>query len=278
MTPGDHTVTLVYENSRNNCKDTVERKVRVHPSPEVTASPDRLICLEDTLRVTADGAIHYEWLPNDNITNNQVSNPDVWPSQDQYYTVTGRDSNWCANSDSVWVQVQQPPQLTMPPDTIVIVGDEVQLNPVTFDAWSWAWTPGDGLSCTDCPNPIAKPLVNTEYKLAIKDSLGCFETIRTMRILVEVKYSLDVPEAFTPNGDGINDVIYPDGWGIKDIVEFRVFNRWGEQVFEASPVEPGWDGYYKGELQNAETYIYLVKARTFDNVLRSEQGMFSLIR
>ncbi|UTW61122.1 gliding motility-associated C-terminal domain-containing protein [bacterium SCSIO 12741] len=150
--------------------------------------------------------------------------------------------------------------------------------PTAFQAYTWSWTPSTGLSCADCAEPIAQPLRTTEYTLTIKDSLGCFEAIQVVKVEVEVKYSVDVPEAFTPNGDGVNDVIFPAGWGIKDIISFKVFNRWGEMVFESSPDQLGWDGYYKGELQNMETYIYVIEVRTYDEEVSIEEGYFSLIR
>ncbi|UTW61121.1 PKD domain-containing protein [bacterium SCSIO 12741] len=111
---GDYTVTLVYENSQNGCKDTIQKPVRVHPLPVITASSDQWICLEDSIRLTATGGNIYNWSPNNQIDDTTKTSPTVWPSETRAYYVEGRDSNWCANYDTTWVFVQQKPTLTMP--------------------------------------------------------------------------------------------------------------------------------------------------------------------
>jgi len=73
-------------------------------------------------------------------------------------------------------------------------------------------------------------------------------------------------------------VISPAGWGLKEIIEFKVFNRWGELVFEATKSTPGWDGYYKGDLQNMETYVYYVQAVTYSDKILTKEGYFTLVR
>jgi gliding motility-associated-like protein len=80
---------------------------------------------------------------------------------------------------------------------------------------------------------------------------------------IEPKASVDVPTAFTPNGDGINDIIYVDGWGIRKLNYFRIYNRWGELLFESNDIKIGWDGTYKGVPQNMETYVWQVSVETY---------------
>ncbi len=74
---------------------------------------------------------------------------------------------------------------------------------------------------------------------------------------------MDVPSAFTPNGDGINDIVYPDGWGIRKLIYFRIYNRWGQLLFESNDLKHGWDGTYQGAPQNMETYVYQVQVETY---------------
>ena len=89
---------------------------------------------------------------------------------------------------------------------------------------------------------------------------------------------MNIPKAFTPNADGHNDVILARGWGIKELLEFRIYNRWGEMVFESNDVNKGWDGYYKDKLQATETYVYTVRALMYDDQIISKKGNLSLIR
>ncbi|TXC82172.1 T9SS type B sorting domain-containing protein, partial [Luteibaculum oceani] len=93
------------------------------------------------------------------------------------------------------------------------------------------------------------------------------------------KYSLDVPDAFSPNGDGINDEIYPQGWGVESYEEFRVYNRYGELVFTGTPDNPAWDGTVNGEPAAVDTYYFVVRAKMFDKRIREIlHGEFRLIR
>ena len=92
------------------------------------------------------------------------------------------------------------------------------------------------------------------------------------------EYSLDVPKAFTPNGDGNNDVVYVKGWGIEELLTFKIFNRWGELVFESHDVNDGWDGTYKGKPQNPDTYVFLVTGRYYSGDVKSLKGYITLLR
>jgi gliding motility-associated-like protein len=98
-------------------------------------------------------------------------------------------------------------------------------------------------------------------------------------VFIDPQTSVDVPTAFTPNGDGTNDVIYADGWGIKKLNYFKIYNRWGQLVFESNDIKVGWDGTYNGVPQNMETYIYQVSVETYlDKQPLQKTSSFKLIR
>jgi gliding motility-associated-like protein len=97
-------------------------------------------------------------------------------------------------------------------------------------------------------------------------------------VFVDEKYSLDVPSAFTPNGDGNNDVIYVKGWGIKKLLEFTIYNRWGERVFTTDDINQGWDGTFKGKPQNIDTYVYYAKGLLYSGKEISKKGTINLFR
>ena len=275
---GKYPVELIYLNSKNGCKDTASREVLVLPLPDVLGSGDLEVCYGDSAQLQAEGALSYLWTPDFRLTNNKISNPKAGLNESHIYLLAGTDSNNCTNTTNVAVYVQQIPEVSMPEDKIIIIGEEFPLIPNISNGSKYRWEPPTGLSCSDCPNPVAKPLKNTTYTLFVTDSLGCFETKKSFRVEVEPKFSLDVPEVFTPNGDGINDFIFPNGWGIQNLLEFKIFNRWGELVFEATKETPGWDGYYKGKLQNMETYVYYAKAQSYADEVISKEGYFTLVR
>lgn len=114
----------------------------------------------------------------------------------------------------------------------------------------------------------------------IEDEMKCSAVANTYKIIVDPKISIDVPTAFTPNSDGTNDVIYADGWGIRKLNYFRIYNRWGQLMFETNDLKTGWDGRFNGIPQNMETYVYQVSAVTYSketpNVAKA--GSFKLLR
>ena len=110
------------------------------------------------------------------------------------------------------------------------------------------------------------------------DVLGCSTAEGTFIIKIHPETFIELPTTFTPNGDGVNDVISVKGWGIKDLISFQIYNRWGELVFETSNKEEGWNGYYKGMLQNNGTYTYKVMATDWRDKELEKKGYINLMR
>jgi gliding motility-associated-like protein len=120
------------------------------------------------------------------------------------------------------------------------------------------WKPDNGtLDNTNINNPIAKPTATTQYTVYGYDDNGCLDSA-FVNIIVDSSMVESIPSAFTPNGDGLNDVFKPIGMKYRQLVDFRVFNRWGEQVFYSNNAKNGWDGTYKGEPQEMSVYYYTV--------------------
>ena len=114
----------------------------------------------------------------------------------------------------------------------------------------------------------------------MQDPNGC-DFSDSGKIKIHVKpITLDVPTSFTPNGDGVNDVIYAKGWGISELTEFKIFNRWGQIVFETTDLEEGWKGDLKGNgvIQNIDTYVYIVTGKAYNGKSMSKKGYINLIK
>lgn len=142
---------------------------------------------------------------------------------------------------------------------------------------SYDWTPATGLSCTDCENPVASPLETTTYTLSATDSNGCVSTEQIV-VVIKNRYEIFFPNAFSPNGDGRNDIWAPIDYGSARDIEILVFNRWGEKVFESNSVLNGWDGTYKGKQLSPETFLFFVKGVYLDGREFEENGSFVLVR
>jgi gliding motility-associated-like protein len=278
---GSYDVKLFVENKSIGCQDSLIIPFVVFPEPVVKARGDTLICLYDSAWVEAKAdqpSLQWSWYPS--IGVDQPLLPATWvvPDTTRYLKAMATDSNGCVGVDSILVVVQDLPELDLVVDTTVIIGEEFKLNPSTPDSLIYLWRPSEAFDCDTCKNPWFKAEKSDWYSVLVRDVHGCFE--RSMEFHVEVleQYSVDVPDAFTPNGDGVNDAIYVKGWGIKELEAFRIYNRWGQEVFFSDDLKVGWDGTYRGAEQQMDTYAFLVKVKYYDDEERTINGFIELIR
>lgn len=276
-TPGEYIIRLAITSSIG-CVDTAIKSLVVFEKPLAVVSGDTGICIGQSVQLSASGGDLYLWSPDTFITNNTISNPVVNPKINTRYSVKVSNVSTCFDTASIWVEVIQEPTPFSLIDSSIIIGENYQLNAHVGNGYNYSWTPSHGLGCSNCSNPLAMPLQTTIYYLVVSDKYGCFTVRDTMKIEVVEKYSLDVPKAFSPNNDGINDVIFAKGWGLKELIAFKIYNRFGELVFESTDFTEGWNGVYKGKNQNIETYIYTVEALTFGNKVLTKTGNISLLR
>ena len=287
--PGTYTVQL-FVNNQFGCLDSLIKTFTVNSLPIATASNDTTICVGESVTLNATGGVSYVWSPSTYLLNNSnLQNPTSKPDSLIYYVVTVTDVNNCSNTADVLIKVQHPISMDLftiyngnqsSNDTVfIIMGDTVNFNAVTDSTGLFLWTPSDGLNCSTCPNPYANPIQSIGYSVMVYDTNQCnFETVRNVYIDVS-EATIDVPTAFTPNGDNNgNDTIFVKGWGIKTLLEFKIFNRWGQVVFETTDLKKGWDGKYLGANQNVDTYVFIVRAEAYNGEVLYKKGYINLIR
>jgi gliding motility-associated-like protein len=164
------------------------------------------------------------------------------------------------------VEAPELVEITMTPEVQIILGYtyqiDAQLNIPTADIASISWTPAEGLSCDTCLNPIAQPFNSTLYTLQVTSDVGC-DASGTVLIKVDKNRQIYVPNIFSPNEDGTNDLfsVFADPVTVLKIKTFQVFTRWGEAVYELKDLSPGvnspgWDGTYKGERMNPAVFVW----------------------
>lgn len=287
-TPGTYTTEL-FVNNQFGCTDSLKKTFNVNALPDVTITNDTIICVGKSVTLNATGGVNYVWSPSTYLDYSNVQNPVSTPDSLIYYVVSVTDVNNCSNTADVLIKVQHPIAMDLftiyngnqgTDDTLFLVmGDTVYFNAVTDSTGLFLWTPSDNLNCTTCPNPYANPISPITYTVMVYDTNQCnFQTIRTIFVDVS-ETTIDVPTAFTPNGDNNgNDIIFVKGWGIKTLLEFKIFNRWGQVVFETTDLKQGWDGKYLGIAQNIDTYVYIVKAQAFNGEIKEKKGYINLIR
>jgi len=198
------------------------------------------------------------------------------------YTVYIRDAPGCVKDTTV--QVVEPEALdllVLPTDSTINLGSAILLvssvsNYTAADINFYAWSPLSGLSCSDCATSIATPYYTTEFTLTVNYLQNC-EVSETVKVIVSDGEDFFVPNAFSPNGDGNNDVLEVYGTGLAK-VDLRIFNRWGEKVFDSNNQWQGWDGNYKGVESPAGVYTYYVEATYLNGKTREKKGTITIIR
>ncbi len=259
--PGTYSVQLHIQNNATGCVDTLVKEMVIFPPVTGSAVGDS-VCLNQSGALSAGGGTSYTWTPATGLSCTNCQNPLAAPLVTTTYSVIVTDANGCKDTVSTIFFVQQPPN-TVNWDTSIVVGETATLPGDAGPGYSYTWTPTTDLSCTTCPTPVSSSTVDITYVQTIADAMGCFTGVSTFTVIILPLSSVDVPSAFTPNGDGTNDIVYVAGWGIKRLLYFRIYNRWGELIFESNDLSIGWDGTYRGVPQNTETYVYEVSVEPY---------------
>ncbi len=194
------------------------------------------------------------------------------------YTVSLAVSN-AYGKDSVvktkFIHVVDTPNTVGLRDTCIKFGKSVQLQ--GFQANYYTWTPSSSLSCSVCPDPIASPTITTNYIVTGYNSKRCKYNDTLTVCIKDDCGEMYVPNAFSPNADGVNDVLYVRGRCLANFT-FQIFNRWGEKVFETGSQLLGWDGTFNGEPMNTGVFVYRLQGTTINNDPFSMKGNITLIR
>ncbi len=160
-------------------------------------------------------------------------------------------------------------------DTIVIQNTLFQL--LGSGGSSYTWTPSTGLSNPSISNPVGTAANDIRYVLTIKTPEGCTDTA-SINITVFKGSAIYVPTAFTPNNDGLNDILKPNFIGIKTLYYFTIYNRWGQKVFSTNDVNKGWNGYIKGNIVDGESFAWVLKAVDQIGKIYDLKGTFVLLK
>ncbi len=264
--------------SIGKCNISGDVAIRVVPYPKANAGNDTTICFPGSYQLRATGGVSYLWSPSIFLNDAHIADPVTTPSQSIRYIVAVSDVLGCPKPvfDSVIVQVEKVVADAGPRDTSVVVNQPLQL--FGTGAELFLWTPSTGLNNPDIGNPIAVLSENQQYILHIQSAAGCTATDTINVIVYKVDPGLYVPNAFTPNGDGKNDVFRPIPIGMKFIKYFRVYNRSGQLIFSTSIQNKGWDGTFKGAPQDANIYVWIVEGVDYQNKIIFEKGSVMLVR
>lgn len=285
VTPSNNTLYAVTGIDQHGCTDRDSVFIKVQQRFNLLVSPGDTICAGESVQLAAAGAHLYTWSPAGGLNNASIASPRASPSASTVYHVTGTDSAHCfIDTASVIITVYPIPEVETGPDVTIAVGSGIQLNATASgDVTSWNWAPGTGLSCTTCPGPVASPRQTTRYRVDVKNMGGCPANDYLTINVVCGSGNMYIPNTFSPNGDGINDRFYPRGRGLYTIRMLRIFNRWGEIVFEKFNFNPndasmGWDGRYKGQVLSPDVFVYTCDIICENNEVLTVKGDITLLQ
>ena len=191
----------------------------------------------------------------------------------------------CADTSLFNVYLYDSPIADAGEDALISLGESVIIGGDTTASggtppYTYLWTPDNSLDDPTLANPIASPsdTLSNSYTITVTDSNGCQNIDVDTVVIRAIDSRVVIPSAFTPNNDGRNDTLFLIGLGIKDLLEFKIFNRWGELVFETQDIKQGWDGKFKKEPQEIGRYVYFYIAETLLGDKREGKGDVALLR
>jgi gliding motility-associated-like protein len=289
-TPGLYTVTLNVT-TQSNCSRSFSDTILVYRTPAPSIQSRDTICVNsaepiDGLLATADTLTNWQWTFGNGQTSTVQNNVISFPTAGDYaIRLTTSNKIGCNASASKNIHVAPLPTATPVQDPLTIavgMGTNILMN-YTGNIVSYNWVPTTRLSCSDCPAPFANPQYTTKYTVEIEDRYGCRNSGNITIIVVCGKENVFIPNTFSPNGDGRNEVFYPKGTGLFRIKSMRVFNRWGEVVFEkkefaANDPSVGWNGTFKGKTASPDVYIYTMEILCENNTIIPVKGNVTLLR
>ncbi len=226
---------------------------------------DTEICRNTGVPLFDTGGTKYTWIPTTGLSNPTISNPIATPDYTTTYTVIAQYGGCIPDTNYVTVIVHQIPTVDAGPNQTLVAGSIAYLQATGTLIAKYEWSPAQTLSCETCANPIARMVNSTLYTVTVKSSFGCLAS-DTVRITLYCDQSqIFIPNSFTPNGDGENDIFYPRGSGVKQVNAFRIYNRWGNLLFEKKNItmndaSMGWDGTSGGATPRPDVYVYMLDA------------------
>ncbi len=253
-----------------SCTDTSAVTIQLSPNPVIAVQPvNPSICEGDNITLIASGAVTYSWTPTTYLSSSNTDVVTATPPNNITYTVSGTSGQGCSSSTNINVTVHQFP--------VISLGDSIYFcaaPTIILDAGSgyqnYLWQDGT-------TNQTIHVMQAGTYSVIV-NNFGC---IATDTIIVKPCIDVEVPNVFTPNGDGINDEFYAKG-NFLDYFNMKIFNRWGNIVFESSDISGKWDGKINGKEASEGTYFWVINYKSKSYLLNNQEeqlkGWVSLVR
>lgn len=265
--------TTFYVDFSNQCATLTDSVTITVVIPQAYSSPDDTVCFNKDIVLWASGGVTYNWYPSAYVTSPTNDTTQANPPVPTEFMVVVTDAVGCTDTAYTNISFSPIPFVDAGPNQIINFGEVANLN-ATSSAGTFYWNPHTSLSSTTSKTPTAQPSNTTKYIANLLDAYGC---LVSDTVVISLDGSIYVPNSFTPDGNGINDVfrIYAE-----DLTEFEImiFNRWGEMLFQSNSVDAEWDGKYKGKLSQVDTYIWKIIYSDVNTNKKEVIGHVNIIR
>lgn len=256
----DAGIYRVVVSTSGGCANVDSTNLEVYPAAKAFVGSNVTICEGKSTTLNASGGVRYRWSPGKGLSNDTIPNPIATPSETTRYAVTVFSEFGCSDTGSVLITVREKPQVDAGADKKTRLGLGVKLNgSVNGDDISISWSPTVNMQNPNILQPFVNPSVDTRYTIQATSNFGCGTS--TDDVFVKVYDKVVVPNAFSPNGDGIND-----RWIIEPLDLFEesvtiVFNRYGQIVFKSNGYSQPWDGTRNGQPIPVGVYYYSIELK-----------------
>lgn len=272
----------------NGCSTVSSIEIKALPSPAADAGPDTIVCFgEANIKLKGTGGIAYSWTPVTYLSDPAVSNPVVshpGTSGSITYRLKVTDANGCESQkdDEVKITFAAPATIFInaSSDSAVAMNQPLQLNvtePANSGFIDYRWSPTYGLNNPFIKNPVAVLDKDMTYTLLATTAAKCTATA-SINIKVFRGPEIYVPNSFTPNGDGLNDVLKPIPVGLVEFHYLKIFNRFGQLLFTITDPSKGWDGRINGKEADYGTFIWIGEGIDYKGNLIMRKGATTIIR
>ena len=283
---GTYTVELTVQTDKG-CESTYSIDVLVEPGPDVAFNVDDVCMNEEadfnnTTTITTGSISGYEWDFGDGTTSTEEDPSHLYDSPGTFeVTLIAYSSNGCSDTLMQEIYIGELPFANAGEDDSVLYLETFTLNGTGVG--DFLWVPGNpiiipaNISSYSVANPTVELTQTTTFVLTVTSPDGCSEN-DTVTIYVEQYPIVEVPNAFSPNGDGFNDEIFVLNHDVGELLEYTIYNRYGQVVFTTSDINGGWNGMVNGKEGEIGTYVYLVRCYDLGGNYIQRQGNIVLVR
>ncbi|MES2286585.1 MAG: gliding motility-associated C-terminal domain-containing protein [Bacteroidota bacterium] len=267
------------------CGDSVTglsaKSITIKPVPVATAGPVS-VCSGSPFNIPVSSCVTgstFQWTGSngtsgtgnisDNVLNTGTSAITI------NYSVIPTASGCIGQPISVSAEIDTLPVINGGLNDTIEPGISTQLNAI--GGFTYTWTPTSGLSCVNCPDPLATPVITTTYYVTGTNESGCSGGDTIDIFVTQGGEVLYIPNSFTPNDNKLNDLFYAYGTSLR-IFDLQIYDRWGELIFRTNDIKQGWDGKYKGKMVEGGVYVYTVSCEWLSGVEAYRNGIVTVLR